>query len=125
MGQNSVLAKKILNIHISEDVEHRDVRSRTNRFLYALDNPRKGRGYVPPPPKPTASVVTIEDCDQALTSNSQSNEETSKIRKLRAKSHIPSSDTRLSEFALLRKTEPHLTPHSELTSSLLTEEDEL
>lgn len=31
--------------------------------------------------KPTASAMTIEDCDEALTSNSQS---TSKIIKLRA-----------------------------------------
>lgn len=96
-------------------------------FFCALDSPRKGPGYVPPPPKPTTSEVSIDDCDEALTLHAQDNVKSSK-KKPRAKSHIPMSGItkiRLSEFSLLRKTEPNLPSHSELTSSLLFEKDEL
>lgn len=129
--KNTKLSKKIISTQISEDIEPKDVWSRSremNKFFYALDSPRKDTGYIPDPPKPTTSVVSIEDCDETCTSHSQHNGETSKIKKLRAKSHIPRSGItkiRLSEFTLLRKTEPNLPSHSELTSSLVVEEDEL
>ena len=130
-GQKTKLAKKISSQISDYDYEdkQRDVWSRsrgTYKLLNSLDRPRESRGYVPPPPKLTSSLVSLEDCDKALTSDSQSTPGKSNKKKPRAKSHIPKGTfDKISECARLRKTEPKLAPLNEITTSLLLEEEEL
>jgi predicted outer membrane repeat protein len=138
IGQNTKLAKKISAKidNISEDTTQKDVWSKsrgTYKLFSAIDDPRKSSGYVPPPLPliATASTVSIEECDEALTSDAQYHVGKSK-KKRRAKTDTPKGDfskTSLREFALLRKTESKFPFRKENTSSdrlnLLAEDNEL
>lgn len=130
MGKNTKLAKMI-SANMSEDITQKDIWSRsrgTYKLFAALDDPRESSGYVPPPPlKATGSTVSIEECDEAPSSNAQNSVGKSSKKKIRAKTHVPKGAGfhKAKEFALLRKTESKLPFHNETTSNLLIEDSDL